>query len=518
MKKINKLSLLLVTVVLMMGAVSCTNLDETVYDTIPADQFGKTPAEINAIVAPMYKTLKGMWPGDIFLLSEESGDMAITPTRVGGDWWDGGVQMEMKLHTWQARNGLIRGAWNACMSGITTSNRIYATIEDAEMDEDLKQRTLAEIRGIRAFWYYMIVDYFGNAPLVADYTSTELPEMSSRKQLYDFAIKELNEIKDLLRSDVTGESYGKFTQGVAYTLLAKLYLNAETWFGTPNWQGVIDATDKVMSFDYIIEPNWKTNFEVNNQVSREIILPITFGKADGGNHMHYRTLHYLDPIALGMNIGTWNGVSAQPDYVKQFDDADQRKEGSFLMGPMINPATGEVLVTGHGRPLIHTVDFNIIPGTERQGMWGEVHQEEGARVNKWVFEKGLSSSDQENDFAIFRLADVYLMKAEALLRLGTDNAEATRLINVIRSRGYGNSNHNYNSVTLDELYMERRLELAWECFNRQDMIRFEKFLLPGYLRPQASSPHLLLFPIPESAWETNNKLVQNPGYPPFSSN
>lgn len=517
MKKINKLSLIWVTMAVFLGAISCTNLDETVYDSIPADQFGKKPAEINAIIAPMYKTLKGVWPGDIFLLSEQTGDMAITPTRVGGDWWDGGVHMEMKLHSWQARNGLVRGAWNSCMSGITTCNRIYATIEETEMDAELKSRTLAEIRGIRAFWYYMLIDYFGNAPLVADYKSTELPEMSTRKQLYDFVIKELNEIKDVLRADVTGASYAKFTQGVAYTLLAKMYLNAEIWTGTPNWQGVIDAADKVISLDYVIEPNWKTNFEVNNQVSKEIILPIAFGKADGGNHMHYRTLHYLDPIALGMNIGTWNGVSAQPGYVKQFDDADQRKTGSFLIGPMINPATGQVLITGHGRELIHTIDFNIIPGTERQGMWGEVHQEEGARVNKWVFEKGLSSSDQENDYAIFRLADVYLMKAEALIRLGKDNAEATRLINVIRERGFGNSSRNYTSVTLDELYLERRLELAWECFNRQDMIRFGKFLNPGYLRPQQSPDYLLLFPVPESAWETNNKLVQNPGYPPFSS-
>ncbi len=515
MKKMHKITLISVTLVLIGGIYSCTNLDETVYDTIPADKFGKKPAEINAIIAPIYKTLKSLWPGDIFLLSEQTGDMAITPTRIGGDWWDGGVHMDLKLHTWEARNLLINGSWNACMSGITTCNQVYATIEDSEMDAALKEQTLAEIRGIRAFWYYILTDYFGNAPLVADYESTELPGMSTRQQLYDFVITELNDIKDVLRDDVTGESYGKFTQGAAYTLLAKMYLNAEEWTGTPNWQGVIDAADKVMSLDYVIESNWKTNFEVNNQVSKEIILPIAFGMADGGNHLHKRTLHYLDPIALGMTVGTWNGVSAQPDYVKQFDDADLRKEGSFLMGPMIDPATGNVLITGHGRELIHTIDFNIIPGTIREGMWGEVNQEEGARANKWVFEKGLSNSDQENDFAIFRLADVYLMKAEALLRLGQNNDEATRLINVIRQRGFGDNSHNYTSTTLNELYKERRLELAWECCNRQDMIRFGTFLNPGYLRPTASAPYRLLFPIPESAWETNNNLVQNPGYPSF---
>ena len=515
MKKIFKLTIMLTVLVLMGGIFSCTNLDETVYDTIPADEFGKKPAEINAIIAPIYKTLKSVFPGDVFLLSEATGDMAITPTRVGGDWWDGGVHMVLKLHSWHARNGLINGSWNACMSGITSCNQIYATIEGSEMDEDLKAQTLAEIRGIRAFWYYILIDYFGNAPLVSDYESTDLPSMTDRKTLYNFVVSELNEIKDNLRDDVTGESYGKFTQGAAYTLLAKMYLNAEVWTGTPNWQGVIDATDKVMSLDYIIEPNWKTNFEVNNEVSREIILPIAFGKDDGDNHIHKRTLHYLDPIALGMTVGTWNGVSAQPDYVKQFDDADNRKKGSFLIGPMIDPATGEVLITGHARPLNHTIDFNMIPGSLREGMWGEVHQEEGARCNKWVYEKGLANSDMENDFAIFRLADVYLMKAEALVRLGQNNSEATSLVNTIRERGFGDDSQNYTSVTLENVRMERRLELAWENTNRQDLSRFGKFLDPGYLRPTASASHLLLFPIPEAAWETNNNLVQNPGYPSF---
>lgn len=514
-KKIYKWSFVPVALLLLAVMFTCTNLDEKVYDTIPADQFLKTNAEINSVMAPVYQSLRGFFPSGFFLLSEESGDMAVTPTRKGGDWWDGGVHMEFKLHTMQARNSLIAESWNAATTGITTCNQVYATIEKANMDDASRKRALAELRGVRAFWYYVLVDFFGNAPLVSDYSSTELPEISSRETIYNFIVKELTEIVSDLRDDVTSESYGKFTQGAAYTLLAKMYLNAEVWTGKANWQGVIDACDKVMAFSYFIEPNWKTSFEVNNDLSNEIIFAIAFGKADGGNHLHKRTLHYLDPIALGLNVGTWNGVSAQPDYVKQFDDADQRKAGSFLTGPMVDPATGEVLITAHDRPLIHTVDFETIAGTIRQGEWGEVNQEEGARCNKWVFEKGLANTDQENDFAIFRLADVYLMKAEALLRLNKDNAEATRLINVIRERGFGNAGHNYQSATLDNLYMERRFEMAWEAYNRQDMIRFGTFLDPGFWRPTKSADYLLLFPIPETAYQTNNKLKQNPGYTPF---
>ena len=514
MKKIKILSII-AGCALLWTMPACTNLDEDVYDKIPADQFGKTDAQINSIIAPIYKTLKNVWPGDFFCLIEETSDMAISPTRRGGDWWDGGAHMEMKLHTWTARNNVVRGPWNACTEGITTCNQVYSVIENSNMEAALKQRTLGEIRGIRAFWYYMLIDNYGNAPLSTDFNNTELPSITPRKDLYAFVIKELNDIKDILREDVTGSSYGKFTKGAANALLAKMYLNAEVWTGTPNWQGVVDACNKVMELPYIIEPDWKASFVVNNQNSKEIILATCFGRADGGNHLHNRTLHYLAPIALGMTQGTWNGICAQPDYVKQFDTEDKRYEGSFMIGPMINPATGQVLVTAHARDLIHTIDLTMIEGSIKEGLWGEVNQEDGARVNKWEYEVGLSSSDQENDFAIFRLADVYLMKAEALLRMGADNAEATRLINVIRSRGYGNDSHNYTSATLDNLYLERRLELAWENVSRQDMIRFGKFLDPGYLRPNRSPDYRLLFPIPQTAWERNSRLVQNPGYPPF---
>jgi phage replication-related protein YjqB (UPF0714/DUF867 family) len=121
----------------------------------------------------------------------------------------------------------------------------------------------------------------------------------------------------------------------------------------------------------------------------------------------------------------------------------------------------------------------------------------------------------ENDVAIFRLADVYLMKAEALVRLGANNAEATNLVNEIRERGFGNSNHNYTNVTLNNIYNERGFELAFEFCRRQDMIRFGTFLLPRYMKPEATPAYRKLLPIPFNAWQKNNNLVQNPGYPAF---
>lgn len=499
----------------ILAAPACTDLDENVYDSIPSSEFGTTSAQINSIIAPIYSELKGVWQGDFFCAIEEASDMAITPTRVGGDWWDGGYHMEMKRRNWTAMNSLINNGWNECMDGIATCNMVYHMVTlNENMDEALKTQTFAEIRGVRAFWVYMLVDNFGNAPLVTDFGTTDLPTMKSRSELFNFVVTELNDIKDQL-PDNAASTYGKFTKGAAHTLLAKMYLNAEEWTGTKMYKEAIAACDEVMKLNYALEPDWKTNFQVANEISGEAILSVPYSATVGGNNMHNRTLHYKDPVALGFTRGTWNGISAIPDYVKEFDTEDPRYEGSFLIGEMIDPATGKVIVTDHGRDLIHYIDFNMMSTDKYDGIWGEVQQEEGARCNKWTYEAGMNNTAMENDYHIFRLADVYLMKAEALVRNGGDNAEATRLVNAIRERAYGDANHNYASVDLEKIYQERRYEFAWEMFSRQDMIRFGKFNAPGYLLPETTPDYKKLFPIPQKAWQSNNNLVQNPGYPAF---
>lgn len=503
----------LITTIILSSLVfnGCTNLDEEVYDKLPVGEFGGTEKEINALIAPIYRTLKGVFPSNFFLLSECSSDMAITPTRKGGDWWDGGQYKELRLHTWTPNTAIPRNAYNSAFTSITSCNKIFSLINENENIEN-KEQILAEIRGVRAYWYYLLLDNFGNVPIVTDFSDTQLPTTKSRKEVYDFVLKELNEIKDVVRDDVTSASYGKVTKGFVYTLLGKMYLNAMVWNpdGGAKWQETVDACNVVMTLPYILEPNWKDNFSVQNQTSQEVIFPIIYSTADGGNGLPQRTLHYLDPIALGLNIGANNGLSAMPGYVKAFDDDDKRKLGSFLIGPMTDPATGQTLITAHNRPLIHTVDIDMKYNIDGDG-WGQTEQEDGARAAKWEFEKGLNG-DSENDFAIFRLADVYLMKAEALVRMGVDNVEATRLVNEIRKRAFDDPSKLKTNVTLEDIYQERRFEFAWEGTTRQDMIRFGKFLdpIPGWKK--ATAEKYLIFPIPTTALDANPSLTQNPGY------
>lgn len=515
---------LILSFLVFLSTFSCTDLNEEVYDKIPAGGFGNTSVQTNSIIAPIYRTVKNVWPGDGLVISEQTGDMAVTPTRSGGDWWDGGIHMEFTRHNWQPRNSTINGFWNSATGGVTTCNKILGLLEtNHSISEENKSKAFAEIRGVRAFWYYILLDYFGNVPLVKGFDDRELPSNETRKNVYAFVVNELNEIKDKLPAEVNAATYGKFTKGAAHFLLAKLYLNAEIFTGTlttdnftkgtAEWQKCIDECDEALKLPYILEPNWKTNFEVKNEVSREIIFPCVFSKTESGNHIFYRTLHYRDPIALGISITPWNGISAMPDYVKQFDDADKRKEGSFLTGPILDPETGKILITQHGRELIHTVDIPMMDGTPAKydGIWGEVEQEVGARCIKWVLEPG-HSTDAENDYAFFRLADVYLMKAEALVRLGR-NGEALSYINAVRSRAFDDESKLLESVTLEDVYKERRFEFAWECYTRQDMIRFDTFTQPRYLKPEVTPIYRILMPIPIQALEANNNLVQNPGYP-----
>ena len=519
MKKISKNILYLLFGITLL---SCTDLDENVYDKLPDDQFGETPEQMNAIVGPAYRTLRGLMSYETsWGMASITADAMIAPTRVGGDWWDGGIYMEQTMHTWNIRSNTVENLWNTCMEGLTTVNSIYSTIDDSDvLSPEQKARYLAELRGLRAFWYYQLIDYFGNVPLVTDYKDLSYPEITPRAQIYQFIVSELNAIIPDLRSDVSDESYGKFTQGAARTILAKMYLNAEEWNGTANWSGVVEQCDQILELDYVIEPDWKTNFIPHNEGSREIIFPICFNTIDGGNSIHLFTLHYQSPPALGFRAGTWNGICAVPDFVHEFEETDKRKEATFLIGPMIDPSTGEVMITSHNRPLIHTAELNIIPGTEKTDAdgnptgWGEVNQEDGARIKKWEFEKGMSNTDMENDVAIFRLADVYLMKAEALVRMGR-SGEALSLVNTIRHRAFGNTDHDLAAVTLDDIYKERRLELAYEFTERQDMIRFGTFLNPKFLKPAPTPAYRKLMPIPFTAWQKNNKLTQNPGYPPF---
>ena len=504
-----KLTLYL-SLVLFLGfmAAGCTDLDEKVYSQVPVSSYGSTEAEINSLIAPIYSRLRDF--NAIRSGVNNTTDMFVTPTRRGGDWWDGGAFKEMAQGTWRPLTSPIIADYNTSYSRITECNRIIYMIENSEAITD-KEPYIAQARAARALRYMVLLDEYGNVPIVTDFTDLTKPTTKTRTEVYNFVLSELNAIKDVIRADVSSSSYGKYTKGAVYFMLAKMYLNAMVWnpTGGPKWQECIDACDEVLALPYSLEPNWKEQFSANNENSKEAIL-VAVNSISSYTSIRYYSLHYLDPIALGIPGSAWNGIAAHADFVRSFDPEDKRYEGSFLIGEMRNPSTGEVLMTAHGRPLNHTIDITMKYAIDADG-WGQTEQEDGARCNKWEYKKG--ATQMENDYAIFRLADVYLMKAEAIVRMGGDNAEATELINALRERVFDDPSKLKNSVTLDDIYHERRWELAWEGWGRQDMIRFGTYLnpIPGW-RVNQLPEYRLLWPIPQTALDANPNLVQNPGY------
>lgn len=505
------------TLLMLIGlfSVSCTNLDEEVFSQMPTDSYGTNEAEINSLIAPIYTRLRDFNCVGSPAPKENCTDMSVTPTRRGGDWWDGGAYKEMKLGTWNPKTNAAITIYNTSYSRITNFNQIAYLIEQSKaIPEADKPKYLSQVRAARAQRYIELIDMYGDVPLVYDFTDLSKPVTKTRAEVYAWTLNELNEIKDVIRADVSAASYGKFTRGSVYFMLAKMYLNAHIWnpAGGTKYAECIAACDEIMKLPYALEPNWKEQFSAANENSKEAILVAVNSITSSFPSRGY-TLHYLDPKALGLPGSANNGICAMPDYVKSFDTDDKRYLGSFLIGPMLDPATGTVITTAHGRPLNHTVDVTIKYSIDADG-WGQVEQEDGARCNKWEFKKGATA--MENDCAIYRLADVYLMKAECLVRLGQDNAEATRLVNELRKRAFDPALHATKlktAVTLDDIYKERRFELAWENWGRQDMIRFGTFLnpIPGW-RANPMPATRLLFPIPQTAIDANPNLKQNPGY------
>ncbi|OAV67257.1 SusD family protein [Bacteroidales bacterium Barb6XT] len=539
MKK--KIIFLLAGIVSVLSMPSCTDLDEKVYDKMqPGDHYGSTEAEVKAMMGNTYNTLKSYLNERFLYLSENAGSMAVTPTRYGGDWYDGGQFREFYMHTWTAQTRQIHVAWESASSAIATCNATIDMLEKASFFNTAnvaqQKEYIASMRGVRAFWYYVMLDNWGNIPLVTEYEDHEnlehhehgegeLPEITPRQEAFDWLVEEVNEIVDDC-PEAPDANYGKFTKGAAYMLLAKLYLNAEAWGINVEgnaYQECIKACNNIMELGYELAPNWGDNFAYTNPRPKEAILTACYSDKDANADFCFRmmnlTLHYSDGASEGGRYSAQNGIIAQPDYVKLFvDNNDPRLDATFRIGQRYKQGTTEPLKTGQNSDLlnytIHT-DFVDSIGYDKTN-WRDVKQESGARCVKWPYVNGLGGA-MNNHFHIFRLADVYLMKAEALSRQG-DVSGATQMVNLVRERAYDSFRKDYvrlTDVNLERIALERKLELAWEGWSRQDDIRFGTFETGSWSASECDrekGEHLKLYPIPLDAWQTNQKLEQNPGY------
>lgn len=493
-----------------MAGISCTNLDEELFSVISQENYGHTTEEMNSLIGPAYGTLSQYIDG-YYWYGMCAGDDFIIPAR-GFDWYSGGIYLRAHTHDFNALEAnTVYNFWR--FSEVTTINKIMAMIDESEVEIPDKGRIMAELRGIRAWWYFYMLDRLGSVPIVTKFDdSVPTNKGVTRKDVYDFVESELLDIIDDLTEEVTPATYAKFTKWVGYTLLAKLYLNAEVYTGTPDapgapqWDKALKCLDKVIeSGKYDLEPDNDANFLVENEGSIEniFVIPYDYNYFNCYFIPYQMSWHYNSINTYSVRFDCWNGPCATPSIVKSYDQDDKRL-GWFMYGQQY-AKDGTPLTDRDGNPLNITIDMaDFTNATEV----------EGARIFKWEVEEN-GYNHLNNDFAIFRYVDVLLMKAECLLRQG-DEPEARKIVNDCRKRNFDNydASKEITLLTEDILLAERGREFIFEGWRRNDLIRFGKFGDPCDFKPNSdpADKHTWLFPIPLQVIENNPEIQQNPGY------
>ena len=505
MKRFSKIALIAAAAVSTVAFQSCTDLEENIYEDITADNFFSSEGDYYSVLVNAYGNLRPLlW--NYYNISQVTSDETIVPTR-GGDWGDGGVWRELHQHNFSPTNGHIVGMWNDANKGVAQTNQFIYDLEAADaslFSQFSKETMMAEARVLRAFYYYQLMDMFGDVVILDGpaIDAANLPSRTPRAEAFAYIESELKAALPALKSAHSSDQYGRVTEWSARALLARLYMNAVEFSGTAHWADAEAQADAIINSGlFSLEADFHDNFVVENQGNSENIFVVPNIQAGGmGWTLNMRTLHYHQ-----IPSSPWNGFCTLADFYNSFDTANDARAEIFLVGQQYDFVTGDALTDRQGNPLYFTPELPGITGaTEANGI----------RVLKWEVDQANAGGEAGNDYAIVRYADVLLMKAEAALRQG-DDATALSIVNDIRARAGATA---LTAITLDDMLAERGFELAWEAVRRQDLIRFGKFTdeweLKDASNPEAvyGSDHVKLLPVPTEAIGANPNIEQNAGY------
>ena len=543
---------------LLLAALSMTScLDEHPKDQLDEDAIYGSASDIyiNA-VASLYNYIGGANESEgiqgtcrgIYDYNTLTTDEAMIPIR-GGDWYDGGLWNAMYQHRWTADDQSLYDTWKYIYKVIVLANKSLDIISSKSvlLSAAQQEEYRAEVRAIRAMYYYYAMDMFGRVPLVLSTDeqrySSQFQGQTDRSSVFHFVFQELQQVLPSLpdqHSNKEGNYYGRITQPVVNFLLAKLALNAEIYmyddwtqgyanrpkgsdihFSVPAadasshdgdkelnaWETCIYYCDKLAEEGYVLESDDAFNFSTHNETSKENIFTIPMDKNIYTNQFHYlfRSYHYTHGGALGW--GSENGTCATISTMKanHYGEADEdaRCKMNFVAG--VVKVDGHELLMDNGKPLEYQ-PFEVAQNLTNS----KFIKTAGARMAKYEVDRTsyMDGKLQSNDIVLFRYADALLMKAEAKVRNGENGDEE---LNRIRAR----VGMPYRKATLDNILEERLLELVWEGWRRQDLIRFGKFTGAYDLRTPLqgeSSGYTTVFPIPQKCIDLNSELVQNKGY------
>jgi len=514
---------------------ACRKLDVPVESQYVSSNFPQTSNDYAALLGTMYSNLSSSFAVTYWRMQELSTDEAILPAR-DGNFDDGGQYRQMHYHTWTYDHPYVTGIWQWGFGGINTCNRLIALTTNSKADTVTKAANIAEVRAMRALYYYFMMDLYGNMPLVTKFPVDSLPHTAPRAQIFQFIESELKAVAQQLPSKSNNSAtntlqYGRPTKAMAFALLAKMYLNADIYTGgATRYSDVVAMADSVQNnSNYFLDAKFRDIFLPNNgpQIN-ETIFAIPYDQQIPGNQFTRFGFYYYLVNAYGFNVGESIAMSTTPEFYNRFNIPGDFRTKTWLVGPQFYPDGNGGFTT---QPVIYPdtpVQVNITPnlilvqpkpmdvGNTRAS------QAEGVRSIKYYPDPTTTQATRlnGNDVPVLRLADVYLMKAEAILR----GAAATSvrgtlqtpdvLVNMLRTRAGAQTT---TGVTLDTLLDERARELSWEAWRRNDLIRFGKFEveypLPNDVLSMDKSTYRRLFPVPISEIKLNPNLVQNQGYP-----
>jgi hypothetical protein len=517
---------LLAAALLMVGAVGCTDTTELPTSTITDATYFNDPSSYRAFLAKIYAGLA------VSGQRGAAGDPDLDPSFDEGfsqylrlfwqmqelptdeaviAWGDPGIP-ETNTQLWASNNPYVVAMYNRVAFQVSMANEFLRQTTEAKLAERNVSAELAadiqifraEARFLRALSYWHGIDLFGNIPLVTeeDPIGPTPPLQSTRQAIYEFLVSELTAIEADLPATAGQGTYGRATKEAAAMLLAKLYLNAGVYTGTPQYAQALATVQQVIAGPFTLDPTYRHLFQADNHTSPEIIFPVI---QDGKLTQSYGGTTFLVHASCGGSMvpgdqgvnACWGGLRTRREAYELFLPDDPRGSFFWTDGQTVDVITISTFTNGVA---VQKFTNKTSAGTD-----------------------GADKEFPDTDFPMFRLGDAYLMYAEAHLRGGGgDRPQALAYVNALRQRAFGDASGNIADGDLDlEFILDERVrELLWEAHRRTDLVRYGLFTGGDYLwqwkggvaAGRATDTFRNLYPLPATELTTNPNLTQNPGY------
>lgn len=459
----------------------------------------------------------------------------VTSDACKGAWENDAWVRAMNTNTWSdADNDATYAVYVRTLQGIAYTNEyLRQTASDRLSDRGVSSELAAKIQGfraearfLRAYFYWMALDVFGDVPFTTEnspFGGGVNPKQASRKDVFDYCISELTALAaDDSPMPAARSNYPRADKGAVLGLLARMYLNAEVYTGTPMWQEAKDACEDIFTMGYSLCPEYADLFRGDNGENPEALNEVLFGISyDAEQTQSYGGTSYLTLAAIaatdvsstqminGVNNG-WGGIRVPYEYVEKYFnvrnadysagtyDVNDKRGRMFYIKGRSESMDGALYVFLNGWSCLK---FNNIPHNMDQDSY---------------LATAASKAYSDIDFPMIRLGEIYLIYAEACMNLGQANTALPKVQDLAARAGVTAP----TSITQEWLIEERARELMWEGHRRTDLIRYGKFTSSSFLwtykggsfSGQGFDDHMKIFAIPASELASNPELHQNPGY------